>query len=158
MVAKCVWTTKKPTCGVWMEASGGRKNGRGGQRFGGLLHGAGCTRTALDGGRGRCGRQGSIDGVWGLRTSGACKALYVNFEIGLKTSLRVLPVVEVTTPEVSPLIPAAVGRPAIGDRYEPSEASEAGLVVAAARAACCCCCCCCINCCKEGKEGLTNGS
>ena len=76
----------------------------------------------------------------------------------LTENVRVLPVVEVTTPEVSPLIPAAVGRPAIGDRYEPSEASEAGLVVAAARAACCCCCCCCINCCKEGKEGLTNGS
>ena len=57
-----------------------------------------------------------------------------------------VPVVEVTTPEVSPL--KVVGRPAMGDRYEPSEASEAGLVVAAAKAACCCCCCCCINCCK----------
>ena len=62
---------KTPTWGVWMEASGGRKNGRGGQRFGGLLHGARGARTALDGGRSRSGCQGSIDGMWGLRSSGA---------------------------------------------------------------------------------------
>ena len=34
----------------------------------------------MDGGRGRCGRQGSIDGMGGLRTSGACNQLSVKLD------------------------------------------------------------------------------